>query len=214
MNIEQSHRPIRLVSGVAFMLLGSVTVIGTLLMINNLAKGPDDVETTTSTSFAVEKKVEPPPPRVRPRTPPRQQRARPTAPPMVSLDTNLSGIDFGIPGLTASDLGDMKNELLGDTDNVVMTDDSVDSPPRPTFQAPVAYPRTARAQGVQGYVVLSLLISAAGEIEKVQVLEAEPAGIFEQAAQEGVRNWRFEPAQYQGRNVKVWAKQRIRFDLT
>ncbi|MEM1082146.1 MAG: energy transducer TonB [Pseudomonadota bacterium] len=214
MSIDPSNRNVRWLSGVAFMLCGSVTVIGTLLLINSLAKGPDEVQTTTASSFAVEKKVEPPPPRVRPRTPPRQQRSRPAAPPMVSLDTSLSGIDFGIPGLAATDLNDLKDELLGDTDNVVMTDDSVDSPPRPTFQAPVAYPRTARSQGIQGYVVLSLLISAAGEIEKVQVLEAEPAGIFEQAAEEGVRNWRFEPAQYQGRNVKVWAKQRIRFDLT
>lgn len=214
MNTNQTHRPIRILSGVAFMLVGSSAVIGTLLLINSLAEGPNEQVVQTQTSFAVEKKVEPPPPRVRERTPPRQQRNRQTAPPMVSLDTSLSGIDFGIPGLAAGDLGDMQEQLLGDTENVVMTDDSVDSPPRPTFQAPVAYPRSARAQGVQGYVVLSLLISAAGEIEKVQVLEAEPSGIFEESAKEGVRNWRFEPAQYQGRNVKVWAKQRIRFDLT
>ena len=214
MTIDQSHRSIRLLSGVAFMLIGSVAVIGTVLLINSMAEGPDEVAQRAQTSFAVEKKVEPPPPRMRPRTPPRQQRSRPTAPPMVSLDTSLSGIDFGIPGLAAGDLTNMQDQLLGDTENVVMTDDSVDSPPRPTFQAPVSYPRSARAQGVQGYVVLSLLISAAGEIEQVQVLESEPAGIFEESAKEGVRNWRFEPAQYQGRNVKVWAKQRIRFDLT
>jgi len=59
-----------------------------------------------------------------------------------------------------------------------------------------------------------LLISAAGEIEKVQVLESSPAGLFEESAVQGVRNWRFEPAQYQGRSVRVWAKQRIRFDLS
>ena len=62
--------------------------------------------------------------------------------------------------------------------------------------------------------MLSLLITATGEIEKMQVLEASPAGVFEDAALEGVRSWRFEPAQYQGRNVKVWARQRVRFDLS
>ena len=133
---------------------------------------------------------------------------------MVSLDSSLSGIDFGIPGLEASDLGGLQDQLLGDTADVVMTDDSVDPPPRPVYQAPLDYPRGARSQGVQGYVVLSLLISAAGEIERVQVLEAEPSGIFEESAVQGVRNWRFEPAQYQGRSVKVWARQRIRFDLS
>jgi len=201
-------------SGLAFMIVGSVTVIGTLLLINRLAEGPDRQEVTTTSTFSVEKRPEPPPQRVERRQRPEPRRSRQEAPPMVSLDSSLSGIDFGIPGLEANDLGSLQDQLLGDTSNVVMTDDSVDSPPRPTYQAPVEYPSSARARGVQGYVVLSLLISAAGEIEKVQVLDAEPAGIFEDYAVQGVRNWRFEPAQYQGRSVKVWARQRIRFDLT
>ena len=219
MNTNVTRIPARsglapMVSGLLFMLLGSTLVIGTLLMINRLSEGPEARETIASSEFAVERKPEPPPPRVERRQPPQPQRRSQPSPPMVSLDSSLSGIDFGIPGLEATNLNDMQNSLLGDTNDVVMTDDSVDSPPRPTYQAPVEYPRSARSQGVQGYVVLSLLISAAGEIEKVQVLEAEPAGVFEQSAIEGVRNWRFEPAQYQGRNVKVWARQRVRFDLS
>ncbi|MEN1727459.1 MAG: energy transducer TonB [Pseudomonadota bacterium] len=201
-------------SGLVFMVGGSTLVIGTLLMINRLAEAPERNLDQASASFSVERAPEPPPQRVVERRPPPPQRSRPEAPPMVSLDSSLSGIDFGIPGLDANDLGGLQDRLLGDTADVVMTDDSVDSPPRPVFQAPLAYPRTARAQGVQGYVVLSLLISAAGEIEKVQVLESEPLGIFDESAIQGVQNWRFEPAQYQGRSVKVWARQRIRFDLS
>lgn len=214
MAIERRRKWLPLASGLAFMIVGSVTVIGTLLLINRLAEGPDRQEVTATSSFAVEKPPEPPPQRVERRERPEPRRSRQEAPPMVSLDSSLSGIDFGIPGLEANDFGSLQDQLLGDTSNVVMTDDSVDSPPRPTYQAPVEYPSSARARGVQGYVVLSLLISAAGEIEKVQVLEAEPSGIFEDYAIQGVRNWRFEPAQYQGRSVKVWARQRIRFDLT
>jgi len=214
MAIEKRKKWLPMASGLAFMIVGSAGVIGTLLMINRLAEGPDRQEVTTTSTFSVEKRPEPPPKRVERRQRPEPRRSRQEAPPMVSLDSSLSGIDFGIPGLEADDFGSLQDQLLGDTSNVVMTDDSVDSPPRPTYQAPVDYPSSARARGVQGYVVLSLLISAAGEIEKVQVLEAEPAGIFEDYAIQGVRNWRFEPAQYQGRSVKVWARQRIRFDLT
>lgn len=202
------------ITGLVSMVAGSSLVIGTLLMINRLAEAPTQNVEEASASFSVERAPEPPPQRVVRREPPPPQRSRPEAPPMVSLDSSLSGIDFGIPGLDANDLGSLQDQLLGDTADVVMTDDSVDAPPRPVFQAPLDYPRMARAQGVQGYVVLSLLISAAGEIEKVQVLEAEPAGIFEDSAIKGVQNWRFEPAQYQGRSVKVWARQRIRFDLS
>lgn len=200
--------------GLVFMLLGSVTVIGTLLMINRLAQGPEDQELTRSESFQIEKKKAPEPRRVVRREQPRPRRSRAEAPPMVDLDMSLSGIDFGLPGVDSGDLNNLQDQLLGDTRDVVMTDDSVDAPPRPTYQAPVPYPNNARSKGVEGYVVLSLLISAAGEIEKVQVLEAQPSGTFEDSAVQGVKNWRFEPAQYQGRNVKVWAKQRIRFDLT
>jgi protein TonB len=196
------------------MLAGSVLIIGTLLMINRLAKGPESQELTRQTSFQVERKPEPPPQRVTKREPPKPKRSRDINPPMVDLDTSLSGIDLGLPGVSADDLGSLRDELLGDTQNVVMTDDSVDQPPRPTRQTPLPYPSSARKQGVEGYVVLSLLISAAGEIEKVQVLESSPAGLFEESAVQGVQNWRFEPAQYQGRNVRVWAKQRIRFDLS
>ncbi|NBD95880.1 MAG: TonB family protein [Gammaproteobacteria bacterium] len=200
--------------GLAFMFFGSVLIIGTLLMINRLAKGPDSQELTRQTSFSVERKPEPPPKKVVKREQPKPKRSRDINPPMVNLDTSLSGIDMGIPGVSADDLGNMRDELLGDTRDVVMTDDSVDQPPRPTRQTPLPYPSSARKQGVEGYVVLSLLISAAGEIEKVQVLESQPAGLFEDAAVQGVQNWRFDPAQYQGRNVRVWAKQRIRFDLS
>ncbi len=214
----QPKRPIGgwkpLVVGLFSMVGGTVLVVGTLLVINGLSEAPDRDDIQAETAFAVQKN-EPPPPAPKPkREPPKRQRSSEPTPPMVSLDSSLSGIDFGLPGFSASDLNDLQDELLGDTRDVVMTDDSVDSPPRPTYQAPMQYPSSARSKGVEGYVVLSLLISATGEIEKVQVLEAQPSGVFEDAAQEAVRKWQFQPAQYQGRNVKVWARQRVRFDLS
>ncbi len=204
----------KLFYGLAFMLAGSVLIIGTLLMINRLAKGPEAEELTRQTSFQVDRKPEPPPKKVVKREQREPKRTRNIDAPMVDLDTSLSGIDMGIPGVSADDLGSLRDELLGDTRDVVMTDDSVDQPPRPTRQTPLQFPPSARKQGVEGYVVLSLLISAAGEIEKVEVLESNPSGLFEESAVKGVKDWRFEPAQYQGRNVRVWAKQRIRFDLS
>jgi protein TonB len=45
------------------------------------------------------------------------------------------------------------------------------------------------------------------------VLEASPPGVFDDVAVAGVQTWRFEPAQYRGEAVRVWATQRVRFDL-
>ncbi len=199
-------------SGLVFMIAGSVLVIVTMVLINRFAEGPNQLNQTQATAFNVERPQQTPPARLAPPPPPPPRRSPPT-PPAVALNTNLSGIDFGLPAFDGGELSALQDQLLGDTSDVVMTNDLVDSPPRPVQQAPMAYPSKARAQGLEGYVVLSLLISASGEIEKVQVLEATPAGVFEDAALAGIRDWRFEPAQYQGRSVKVWARQRIRFDL-
>jgi len=45
------------------------------------------------------------------------------------------------------------------------------------------------------------------------VLESEPEGLFDDVAVMAIKEWHFHPAQYQGQAVKVWAKQKIRFDL-
>ena len=76
------------------------------------------------------------------------------------------------------------------------------------------YPPSAKKQGIRGYVVLSVLVDIDGSVDQLQVLESHPSGIFDNAALQGVRAWHFEPAKYQGEAVKVWAKQKIRFDLS
>jgi protein TonB len=149
-----------------------------------------------------------------PKPKPKPRRAPSTPPPSLSgLGSNLSGIDFGLPGFDMSDLNGLDSDLLGGGDGMVMTDDTVDDPPRATFQAPMQYPPRAKAKGIKGYVVLSLLIGVTGEIEQVKVVESWPEGVFDEAALQGVNQWRFDPANYQGQAVRAWAKQRIRFDL-
>ena len=121
---------------------------------------------------------------------------------------------MGLPGFSADDLGALERDLLGGTGNMVMTDDTVDDPPRATLQAPVIFPPRARAKGIEGYVVFSILIGITGEIEQLKIVESYPEGVFDEAATQGINQWRFAPATYQGQAVRAWAKQRIRFDLS
>ena len=152
----------------------------------------------------VVKKPKPRPKRT-PRTPP---------PPFAGLGTELSGIDFGLPAFDMSDLNALDGDLLGGANGVVMTDDTVDDPPRAVFQAPMQYPPRAKAKGIKGYVVLSLLIGVTGEIEQATVIESYPEGVFDDVAIQGVAQWKFSPALYQGKAVRAWARQRVRFDLS
>jgi len=61
--------------------------------------------------------------------------------------------------------------------------------------------------------MFNILISAEGNVEDIRVLESSPSGVFEESAMEALKNWKFEPAVYQGKKVKVWAKQKISFKL-
>lgn len=169
---------------------------------------------TESAQFEV-KKVEQKKPKPRPKPKPKPkpkkvQRAAPTP----SLTSQLAGIDTGLEAFRTADLLD-EDALLGDVnkDDMVMTDDTVDSLPNPVKRSPIEYPKKARKLGITGYVLMNLLISKDGHVQKVKVLESNPEGVFDEVAVAAVNSWEFKPAEYQGKPVKVWAKQKIRFDL-
>ncbi len=196
------------------MVLGSSLVFCTIVLINKYADGPQAEEQIKTAKIDYEKKEKPKPKKqVQKKKPPRKPQPRRAPAPVAGL-SSLSGLDLGLPGFDADDLGDLTGDLLGGSDNVVMTDDSVDDPPRPTVQSAMTYPPRAKAKGIEGYVLLSVLISPTGDVERVKVLEASPSGIFEDVAVAGVKSWKFEPASYNGESVRVWARQRVRFDLS
>jgi periplasmic protein TonB len=202
-------------------LVGALTAVGGLTLVlslivfmNSQLARPDEGDGQAFSSIEVVKKEKPPQQEtVRKPEPPKRRPQRSAPSPLVGLDGGLSGLDFGLPGFDASEL-DLGTGLLGDGKDVVMTDDTVDVPPRPLLQTPMRYPPRAKATGVTGYVLLSVLIGPTGQVERVKVLESQPAGVFDDTAVAGVQGWKFEPASYKGENVRVWAKQRVRFDLS
>jgi protein TonB len=206
----------RLAWASASMLIGTAVVVGTVVLINHYSIDLEENRATAGSQIALERKKPPPEQQIqkpRPKPRPRQSRRAPPAP-LTGLDTSLSGVDMGLPGFSADDLGGLEGGLLGDASGMVMTDDTVDQPPRATYQAAMIYPPRARAKGIEGYVVFSLLIGITGEIEQVEIVESFPEGIFDEVATQGINQWRFEPALYQGQAVRAWARQRIRFDLS
>lgn len=198
----------------AVMVGGSATVFMSMVLMNDhkgLQKAP--VERSTSQFEVVAK-----PPKKKPqrREPPKNRKTSSNAPrpPMPSLGSSIGTLNLGLPGLDVSSVSARGNALLSDVKASVMTEDSVDSKPKARRRPAAAYPARARAQGISGQVTLNILIGTDGRVEKVKVLESTPSGVFEQTAIDAIRAWEFEPAIYQGKPVKVWAHQTIRFDLT
>jgi protein TonB len=202
-------------SGAAWMAAGMLLVVASVLFMNQQAAMPAGEDGIAGTRVQLTRQEKPPAAKPLPRREPPKRRPAKSAPaPVAGLGGSLAGLDFGLPQFDEEGLGNLAGSLLGDGRDVVMTDDSVDVPPRPLLQTPMQYPPRAKASGVTGYVILSLLIGPTGQVEKVKVLEAQPAGVFDAVAAAGVQGWKFEPASYKGEAVRVWATQKVRFDLS
>lgn len=204
---------LRRLGATAVMLCGTVGVFGTVVAMNAASTMNNSHDRTAVTSFSVTQRPKPPPAQK-----PRPKRSKPkpkkaAAAPLPSLGVAMSGVDFGLPGLDGA-LGDMTDALLGDVKDVVMTEDSVDEVPVLTTRTRAPYPSRARAKGVEGYVTVSMLVGADGNVTDVKVLEAQPAGVFDEAALMTVKAWQFSPATYDGRPVSIRVTQTIRFELS
>jgi len=60
------------------------------------------------------------------------------------------------------------------------------------------YPEDAHLEEIEGQVTVALLIDAAGAVRRTEIVRAQPAGYFEESAQQALRNSRFIPAQQNG----------------
>ena len=65
------------------------------------------------------------------------------------------------------------------------------------------YPVIARAEGMEGMVVVRYGVAVDGRVVNATVVLAEPPGMFEQAALDAVRSWRYNPAIRDGEPVAV-----------
>ncbi len=75
------------------------------------------------------------------------------------------------------------------------------------------YPFRAREMGIEGVVVVKLLVDEKGRVKKVKVLKSSPPGVFERSVISAVRSWRFIPAKEDGRPVPCWVVKPIKFKL-
>ena len=65
------------------------------------------------------------------------------------------------------------------------------------------YPVAAKAEGMEGNVVVRYGVSIDGRVINARIDSAEPAGMFEDAAITAVRSWRYNPALRDGEPVAV-----------
>ncbi len=129
------------------------------------------------------------------------------------LTSIIGGIEMNIPEFAVAEISGDASELLDDiAEDTAMTEETVDRKPQVTYRAPIEYPEEAVNNGIQGYVVVHLLIAKDGGIKLAKVLDSEPQGVFDQTVLNAIQDWRFTPARYKGEPVQVWVKQKVRFN--
>ena len=63
------------------------------------------------------------------------------------------------------------------------------------------YPAEAKASDVEGFVTLKYDVTTAGMVVNIEVVAAEPPGVFDQAAIAALKSWRFNPARRDGQAI-------------
>ncbi len=81
---------------------------------------------------------------------------------------------------------------------------------RTRYVAP-QYPDSAQARSLEGWVDLQFLVNTDGTLSEVTIVGAQPVGVFEQAALDAVKRWRYQPVVRDGRPVTQRARLRVRF---
>lgn len=75
------------------------------------------------------------------------------------------------------------------------------------------YPLAAKLRNVKGRVVLAIVVNADGTVDRIAVQSASPVGVFEQAAINAVKKWRFKPGTRRGKPVATRVIQPLEFSL-
>lgn len=142
----------------------------------------------------------------KPKKPPKPQEPPPQmeAPKMdsASPDGGQSGLDFA---------ADLSGEISLDGG---LSLNSGDGEYVPITKVQAVYPRRAMQRGIQGYVIVEFTVNKTGAVQNPVVLEANPQGIFEQAALDAVVKFKYKPRVINGEPTAVAGVQnRITFEI-
>ncbi len=169
----------------------------------------------------------PPPPPPPPPPPSSSTPALATAPTSSPASSSPSPLAAMAPGLSSSSFGGVGGAGLGagfaagggasglpsSAPQATAQTTPTITPARAISRPPPRYPPGARRDGVTGVVTLAIEVDETGAIVVVRVVHSEPAGVFDAAAVESVRGWRFQAATREGAPLRSWVRQTIRFSL-
>jgi protein TonB len=84
----------------------------------------------------------------------------------------------------------------------------------PIVKVTPVYPRRALQRGIQGFVIVEFTVNKVGAVTNPVVVQAEPEGIFDQAAMDAAKKFKYKPRVVNGEAIAVAGVQnRITFKI-
>ena len=119
-----------------------------------------------------------------------------------SPDANGTSMDFG---------GDVGADVALDGGLAL---ESGDGEYLPIVKVAPVYPRRALQRGIEGFVIVEFTVTRQGTVRDPVVVEANPSGIFEQAAMDAAMKFKYKPRVVNGEATEVSGVQnRITFQI-
>jgi periplasmic protein TonB len=85
------------------------------------------------------------------------------------------------------------------------------TPPVALANAQPGYPEEARRASIEAVVVVKFVVTESGEVTGVTIVRGHP--MFDAAVLAAVRTWRYRPAIYEGRPIRVYRTAKLPFKL-
>lgn len=155
-----------------------------------------------------------------PPAPPKQDALKEETPPPPAEDKPEVQPDLFQPDFGASGIGDIAINIdiggAGRQDasrDMIFDSIDLDQAPAAMVQVPPEYPFKAREQNLEGYVAVKFLVRPDGSVGNVNILKAQPAGVFDDEVRKALLRWKFQPGRLNGEAVASWVTTTLRFDL-
>ncbi len=91
--------------------------------------------------------------------------------------------------------------------------DELEVKPKPLKNPVLNYPYEAKKKGIKGMTVVKMLIDTDGNVVDVKVLKSSGNQLLDEAALDAAKKSTFEPAEHNGKKVRVWASRPFKFRL-
>ena len=130
---------------------------------------------------------------------PKEEKPPPETPKLKIQQTELEKPDLSshLPQL------DLPDDFQSDSQGAgVAVQGAADSAVTPIFQILPIYPRKARLQNIEGFVVLKFDITETGQVDNISVIQASPPQIFNSSAVQALRKWKYKAKIENGKAVR------------